>query len=110
MAGNQKDLAKIQAILEANKDRNFVDRILHKDNYPSLDLGNGQYATHLMSYAQVGDKYHVFPMIQFDGQTLTKYYDFVDAYRQADANGDVISFDTEEEADWFTKNYKKVWE
>ena len=106
---DKQELARINQILEANKTKSFVDRILNKDKYPTLDLGNGMSATHKMSYMQVGNKYHVFPTILYHDKKLTRYkprkaYDLV---RQT---GNYIEFDTQNEADWFSKNYKAVWE
>lgn len=101
-------LAKMRQILEANKDKTFVDRILNRDKYPRLDLGDGNYATHKMSYMQVGDKYHVFPTVLYDGKQLKEYSPF-DAYNNVRQTGNYIEFDTLEEADTFSRRYKAVW-
>ncbi len=34
---DEYELAKMRQILEANKDKTFVDRILNKDKYPRLE-------------------------------------------------------------------------
>ena len=69
----QMDKARINQILQANKSKSFVDRILNKDRYPTLDLGNGNYATHMMAWTKVDKKYHVFPTVLWDGKKLTQY-------------------------------------
>ena len=105
---DEYELQKMRQILEANKDKSFVKRILNPDKYPRLDLGNGNYATHKMSWMQVGDKYHVFPTVLYDGKQL-KQYEPRDAYNQARETRNYIEFDTPEEADIFSRRYKAVW-
>lgn len=41
------------AQLYANQNKNFVKRILNPFQYPTLDLGNGNYATHLMAWGMM---------------------------------------------------------
>jgi len=105
----QMDKARINQILQANKSKSFVDRILNKDRYPTLDLGNGNYATHKMAWAKVGEKYYVFPTVLWDGKKLTQY-DPKKAYGYVKKSNNFISFDTPEEAADFSKNYKLIWE
>ena len=101
--------AKIQKILEANKHRGFVKRILDPGSYPTLDLGDGNYATHLMSWGKVDDKYVVFPTVLYnEGKGLTRFSPG-EAIGQVMQTGNFIEFDTAEEADWFSKEYKSVW-
>ena len=113
------DKAKINQILQANKNKIFVDRILNRERYPVLDFTTGQttmqvpqrteYGTHKMVYAQVGDKYHVFPTILWNGKTLNQY-EWREAYDRVKNTGNFISIDTAEEAADFSKNYKLIWE
>ena len=103
------DKARINQILQANKSKSFVDRILHKDRYPVLDLGNGNYATHMMAWGEVDDKYWVFPTVLWDGKKLTQY-DPKEAFGHVKKTNNFISFDTPEEAADFSKNYKLIWE
>jgi hypothetical protein len=57
---------------------------------------------------QVGNKYHVFPTIIYDGRELKKY-DPRTAYKYSRKKNDYIEFNTPEEADWFSKQYKAIW-
>lgn len=107
MAG---DIDRIKAILEANKKMNFIQRILNPYDYPSLDLGNGYYATHLMSSASIDGRNIVYPnviqgingkLIKLEGRNAIDY---------ALSHGEFIEFPTQEEAQWFGENYKKVWD
>lgn len=94
-------------ILQANQDKPFVQRILQPDNYPSLDLGNGQRATHLMAWGEMGDQHVVYPTVQMDGPALKDYGDA--AFDRALKAGDYIAFPKPEDADWFSRNYKAAW-
>jgi len=114
-----KDLDRINAILEQNKGMNFVQRILRPKDYPSIpvpDRGRGMTGTHLMSYSEVGSgenkRYVVYPNIVQDPKSgeLSRFSDWHEALNHAMGSGEFIPFKTSEEADWFSKNYKKVWD
>jgi hypothetical protein len=106
---DEYELARVRQILDANKDKGFVQRILYPEKYPTLDLGNGNYATHKMSYVQVGDKYHVFPTVLYDGKGALTQYDPRTAYAHARQTGNYIEFDNPNDAEWFSRRYKAVW-
>jgi len=98
----------IGAILEQNKDKNFVKRIMNP-NRKSINLGKGQYGTHLMSYAKAGDQYIAYPsIIEQDGE-LQELSD-AEAYKHAIQTREFISFDNSKEAEIFSKQYKDIWE
>ncbi len=106
-----EEYQKVMDILNANKDKNFVKRILSPDKYPTIDNGDGTYSTHLMAWSDAPDgKYRVYPTITYDtkSKSLTKLEGDA-AYSKADSTGDYIEFETPEEADWFSRNYKKAW-
>lgn len=103
-------LDEIQSILNANQDKEFVRRIIRPEQYPELNLGNGNHATHKMAYARVGDKYIVFPTVFYNPNSRNLYeLPPIKAIQKAMGAGEVIPFSTEGEAEWFSKNYKKVW-
>lgn len=97
----------VMRILMANASKSFVKRILQPKAYPTLDLGNGQVATHKMAWNEVGGKYYVYPTVMYDGKKLTDYGD--KAFALAQKSGNVIEFKTPQEADWFSKRYKAAW-
>ena len=103
------ELKKIKSILDKNKDKSFVQRILQPDKFPKLDLGDGNYATHKMSWGESGGKYIVFPTVLY-GEGKLQEFKPDEAFGHAMNTGNYIEFDNPEEADWFSKNYKKVWE
>ena len=102
------DVEKILKILEGHSGKSFVQRILDPDQYPKLDLGDGKSATHLMSWGESDGKYLVFPTVLYDNGRLQQYKPD-DAFSTAISSGNYIEFDRKEDADWFSKNYKKVW-
>ena len=102
----------IMRTLMDNSSKQFVQRIIHPDSFPRLDLGNGNYATHKMAWGEIGNgdnkQYVVFPTVVYDGKKLVDLGD--SAFSNAINSGEYISFDTPEKADNFSKQYKKVWE
>jgi len=103
------DVSRIIEILNANKSKNFVDRILNKENYPAIDIGNGEYATHLMSWGDDDKGYYVYPSILYENGELVQRTG-VDAAAAAKKAGEFIRFDNSTDADSFSKEYKKVWD
>ena len=104
---------RIMSILEKYKDRNFVQRILAPDKYPEIKNPDGSVSSHLMSWDSLGDsgKAIVYPLIIQDqeGKSLRKLSPD-EAYDHAMKTKEYIQFDSGDEADWFSRNYKKVWE
>ena len=98
----------LETVLMANKDKPFVRRILNPENYKTIDLGGGSYGTHLMSYAEADGKYYVYPTIVDTPKGLTRMQPG-EAFDYNFKLGNVIPFDNEKEASWFSKNYKEWW-
>lgn len=105
----EDDRKKVMKILNANKKKSFVDRILNQKNYPVLDMGDGNVATHLMAWSEVDGKYRVYPTVLWNGKALTEY-DPEKAFDFTTRTNNYIDFDTKKEADWFSKNYKVIWD
>lgn len=94
----------MKKVLESDAD--FVNR-LKDPNRATLDLGDGIIGTHKMSYAETNGKFIVYPEIQnINGELIDLSTDRKKALKSAIDRGDFIEFDSEEEAKWFTKNYK----
>ena len=110
------DVNKIMGILDANKDKNFVKRIIDPTNYPTTDMPKelqeyGDWGTHLMSWdnGPTGNPM-VYPRIVHDQQNdKLNILDQKQAYDHALKTGEYIDFKTSAEADWFGQNYKKAW-
>jgi len=98
----------ISKILAKHKNLLFVQRILHRDKYPVLDNKDGSISTHSMSYSSGDGKYYVYPTVVMGKDKKLKRLKGKEAWEHSKTNG-AIPFDTEEEADNFSKNYKNVW-
>lgn len=108
LAGQDGDYNKVMQILNSNSGKLFVDRILNRQAYPTLDLGDGMHATHRMAWYADDGKYRVYPTVQYvGGQMVDMGPD--KGYDHAMKSNDYIDFKTPEEADWFSQNYKKAW-
>ena len=109
-SGADKELLRLNEILQGNSDKDFVKRILSPNAYPVLDLGNGRHASHLMSWGSVGNKYIVFPSVVHEPKTRRMtMMSGRDALDRAVATGEYVEFDNPTDAEWFSKSYKKVW-
>jgi hypothetical protein len=104
-----EELDKIRQILSDNQDKDFVQRIMNPDNSPSIDMGKGMKGTHMMATAEADGVHYAYATIQRMEDGSLKRMDPQEAWQEAIANGEVIAFDTAEEALWFSKNYKAVW-
>jgi len=106
----ETDETKIMRILHNNSDKNFVQRILKPEGKPTLDLGGGQFATHKMSWAGTDGKPLVYPNVIQDPKTgkLTELSP-KDALNHAIKTKQFIEAKNNAEAEWFSSNYKKVW-
>lgn len=106
-----EEVDKIRAVLEANKEKDFVKRVLDPENSPSMDLGKGWTGTHLMA-ADVDEdgNWMVYPtIVRIDGEL--KKMEVNEAMLHAKASGEYIDFAGDKDAAIaFSKNYKKVWD
>lgn len=96
-------------ILEANKNKTFVQRILHKDKYPTLPNKDGSISTHSMAWSEVDGKYIVYPTVLYGGGDKMRRFEDEEAVPLAMESGNYIEFDSPEQADWFSKEYKSYW-
>jgi hypothetical protein len=103
------EISRINEVLNKHRDKSFVKRILSPGDFPRLDLGDGNYATHKMSWGEAGGKYFVYPTVLY-GNGQLKEYSQDEAFGRAMETGNFIEFDNPDEADWFSKSYKKVWD
>ena len=109
--GGNNEFDRINNILTKNKQLNFVDRIINKDKYPVIENSDNTYSTHKMSYANVDGKFIVYPNIILYPETKNLIeLKPKEAINYAIESKEFIPFDKEEDAKWFSENYKKVWE
>jgi len=98
----------LKGILLGNREKSFIKRILRTDNYQPLDNGDGTTSTHSMAYGEADGKYYVYPTVLMAGDGLKRFGDD-EAWDAAHRTGNVIEFDSEKDASWFSKNYKQWW-
>lgn len=108
----RREKERVKRILAQNTEKDFVRRILNPLDSPQIDLGGGSYATHKMAWAEAtkpdgGSVYRVYPTILRDGNELRDYGN--EAYEESMRRGEYIEFTNANDADWFSKNYKKMW-
>ena len=110
----------LQELIEYAKKENprFIQRMSEPLRY--IDLGNGDYATHLMGYEfdPNTQKWYVYSQIQEDDNGDLKLYDFPEAFNRALEKKNVLEM-TQDEAKLFTeseelpdgtfKGYKAGW-
>ena len=106
---HDKEMARVFNIIEENKNVPFVDRIRNKDKYPSLKE-KGYDVTHKMAWGQIGNRYIVFPTVEIVDDKLVDLDKLgINPAEYALINKNYIEFDNPDDADWFSKNYKKYW-
>lgn len=93
----------IDSTLNANKQVPFVDRILNPSNYPVRNNKDGSHSTHLMSVAGVDDKFIAYPELRWVNGKWVQNQNPDSALKDKD----FIWFNTQKEAEDFSKNYKK---
>jgi hypothetical protein len=113
----QPDSAESLKILEANKDKNFVKRLLAPSSWPSIQadspqgrehgLKKGEYASHQMGWGEgPGGKKIVYPNIVHTPTGGMQWLKPREAQKYAIKNKEFISFDKPQDADWFSQRYK----
>lgn len=97
----QPDFIKLIKRVNDNKDKDFIKRFFDTE---SIDY-NGIPATHLLSYAIADNGAIVYPVVQnINGKLQIPE----NPRESAIQRGDFIKM-SKDDADWFTKNYKKYF-
>ncbi len=106
----EKELAEIIKILADNADKSFVKRVMNPKNYGVLKNPDGSISTHSMSWGEDDQgKVYVYPTVLMEKDGSLRRYSDNEAWRHTQATGNFIEFPSREKADWFTKNYKRIW-
>jgi hypothetical protein len=99
---------RMAAILRANQDMPFVDRILSPEGQPTMPMGEGSVATHLMA-AEIDDsgQSYAFPTVikQPDG-SLKQFTNPHEAMAINKREKNALPFLSIEDAIEFSENYK----
>ena len=102
------ELNQIEKILQDNKTKNFISRIV--DPSQKLQNEDGSVSTHSMSYGEADGKFFVFPTVIDDGSGELKRLSGDDAWGNAMEKGEFVEFDNEQDASEFSMEYKKYWD
>ena len=107
-------LSEVSSILEANKDKNFVERILDPEKYKPYPTEKDIPYTHRMStFGALDDSTPGFlvPMVVWTPEKgYHKFDNGDDAYNYAMETGEFIEFENHSEAAKFEKSWKQYWE
>lgn len=114
MSATKEELAayiaqrKMEELLRQNASIPFVDRILNPQKYGVLDNPDGSYSTHSMAaeFDEEGVPYAFPTVVPNEKGELYRIDDPYEALARARKHGDVMRFDSIEEAINFSKNYK----
>lgn len=109
--GSNDEYKRILSILDENKRKNFVKRIMKPDKYPVINNEDGSVSSHLMGYGEADGRYYVYPTIiqsKRKGDLVRLSDD--DAWTYSQETGEYIEFDNEDDAAWFSENYKQYWD
>lgn len=116
MAKGSRTLFGVLNKLSDHKDKNFVHRILAPEGQPKLHDNEGgilgQASTHSMAWGtdENGDAFVYPTVVQPNKDERLQRLDAKAAWKHAKLTGERIPFGQDhEEADWFSRNYKKVW-
>ncbi len=110
--GSNDTINRLTRILQSASNRRFVKRIVNPFNAPvAVDDENAkQVMTHKMAWGEADGKYYVYPTVMEDAETGKLKNYGKQAFDEAVKRRDFIAFDNPEEADWFSRNYKKYWD
>ena len=99
----------VRSVVDGNKGKDFVDRIIDPSTHKPITNEDGSLSTHSMAWGEANGKFRVFPTVMKYGNGL-KRFESDAAWRLATELGNYIEFDTKEEADRFSREYKTYWE
>ena len=102
--------ADLIKILQANSDKDFVKRIRDRYIYPVLDNGDGSISTHSMADASMDGRHFAYPTVVSNNMSGLERLGWEEALQRAMIGGNYIEFPTQQDANMFARNYKKVWQ
>jgi|TARA_R100001244_G_scaffold6152_1_gene7128 hypothetical protein len=107
-------LSEVTSTLQANKDKNFVERILKPDKYKPYPIGedNLPYTHRMATFGALDDSTPglLVPMVVWSEEGgYHKFDNDRDAYDHAMETGEYIEFENHTEADMFQRSWKQYW-
>jgi hypothetical protein len=102
-----ESIALMKAILAANKEKNFVQRITNAGDWPVQRNPDGSYSSHRMGSSEVDGRNIVYPTLVYDPSTNSLKQPS-DPVRQAISTGEYIEFPNSTAAEAFAGGGYKV--
>ena len=102
-----QEVAQMMAVLQANKDKNFVQRITNAADWPVMQNPDGSYSSHRMGSAEADGKGYAFPTLFYDKATNALYQP-PNPVAEAKRTGEFIEFPDSAAAEKFANNSYKV--
>ena len=103
----------ISNVLRENSDKQFVRRINEissgAEDFPRIENKDGSISTHSMATGEADGMYYAYPTVMEDKKGVLQRYPDDKAFKRAIEKGDFIRFNTEKEADLFSRRYKSFW-
>lgn len=100
----------VDETLHANREKNFVQRIIAPEQWPTISTDDKSESSHLMMWGEDETGPYVFPTVVWDEQGKgLQHLEPLDAAQRATKSGELIRFETKEEADVFSREYKRAW-
>jgi len=101
----------LEDVMSRNAEKKFVKRFNQPEvDRESIDNGNGSFSTHSMSHEVDGEgQWSAFPTVEDYGGGMERY-ELRHAQQLARQTGNEVLFDNQDDAEFFSKNYKRLWE
>ena len=108
-------LSVVTSVLEDNKNKNFVDRILNPEKYKPYPVGEDKlpYSHRMVTFGALDDSTPgmVLPMVVWDPEKgYHKFENPQEALEYAVEKGEYIRFRNHTEATKFENSWKQYWE
>jgi len=103
-----KESEVVHKILQANREKPFVKRMF-MDDYPAIQNPDGSHSTHSMAWGEADGRNFVYPTVMMGSDGKLQRFSPDEAFDNALNSGNFIEFSDPKKADWFSRNYKKIW-
>lgn len=102
-----QERASMLATLQANREKNFVQRVTNPGDWPVVQNPDGSYSSHRMSSAEADGKGYAFPTLFYDKNTNSLYKP-ENPVAEAKKTGEFIEFPNPETAEKFAEGGYKA--
>lgn len=100
------DKVKLLELLLEHRNKDFINRIINVNDFPTLENRDGTISTHSMAYGEADGKFYVYPTVVYEDGKMQRLGPDT-AWNRAVMSGDYLEFDNEQDAADFSKEYKQ---